>query len=55
MTNVVDSTLGLEADVVVRVLPAEVAWDVVGPRPTKGAHRGMRARKEVVHHHSVGE
>lgn len=50
-----NTTLGQEADAAARALHAEVVWDVAGPRPTRGARRETRGRRELVVHHSVGE
>lgn len=42
------------ADVAGRALHVEVEWDVVGPHPTRGVHRGMKVRREAEHHNSAG-
>lgn len=42
------------ADVAVKALHAEVAWDAVDPRPTKGVLKETRGKREVVHHHNAG-
>lgn len=46
--------LGLEADVAARGLHEEVAWDVAGPRPHRGARKEMRAKKLLEAHRNAG-
>lgn len=43
------------ADVAGKALHVEVEWDVVGPRPPRGVHRGMRVKREAELHHSGGK